>query len=172
MTTPPSVVGLDLSLTATGYACQYGERVIGSKLRGVERLVDLRDQISTRLTGDTPTLVMVEGYAYGRTNQAHQMGELGGLIRVELFRLDLRWVDVPPSTLKMYATGKGNAGKSEVLVSAVRRLGYSGADDNQADALWLRALGMALLGHPLIDLPATHLRAVDRLELPTGLVAA
>jgi Holliday junction resolvasome RuvABC endonuclease subunit len=41
---------------------------------------------------------------------------------------------VPVGTIKRHVTGKGNAGKSE-MVSAVRARGYLVADDNEADAL-------------------------------------
>ena len=37
-------------------------------------------------------------------------------------------------TIKRHVTGKGNAGKSE-MVSGVRARGYLVADDNEADAL-------------------------------------
>ena len=43
---------------------------------------------------------------------------------------------VPVGTIKRHATGKGNADKAAV-VEAVRRLGFSPADDNEADALAL-----------------------------------
>ncbi len=41
---------------------------------------------------------------------------------------------VPVGTIKRHVTGKGNAGKSE-MVSAMRSRGYVLADDNEADAL-------------------------------------
>jgi Holliday junction resolvasome RuvABC endonuclease subunit len=37
-------------------------------------------------------------------------------------------------TIKRHATGKGNAGKGEVL-AAMRQRGHAPADDNEADAL-------------------------------------
>jgi hypothetical protein len=43
---------------------------------------------------------------------------------------------VPVGTIKRHATGKGNAGKQDVI-AAVRRRGYRPADDNEADALAL-----------------------------------
>ncbi len=43
---------------------------------------------------------------------------------------------VPVGTIKRFATGKGNASKADVI-AAVRRLGFSPADDNEADALAL-----------------------------------
>jgi hypothetical protein len=44
---------------------------------------------------------------------------------------------LPPASLKKFATGKGNAKKPDMLAAARVRLGYGGADDNEADALWL-----------------------------------
>ncbi len=48
---------------------------------------------------------------------------------------------VPVGTIKKQATGKGNAGKAE-MIAAMRARGYSPADDNEADALAL--LGWAM----------------------------
>ena len=41
---------------------------------------------------------------------------------------------IPVGTIKRAATGKGNAGKAE-MIAAVRAAGYDPADDNEADAL-------------------------------------
>ena len=46
-------------------------------------------------------------------------------------------------TIKKHATGKGNAGKADML-NAMRNKGFSPADDNEADALAL--LDWALAG--------------------------
>ena len=43
---------------------------------------------------------------------------------------------VPVGTIKRHATGKGNAGKDEVI-AAMRARGFAPADDNEADALAL-----------------------------------
>ena len=48
---------------------------------------------------------------------------------------------VPVGTIKKHATGKGNAGKADMIV-AMRARGFSPTDDNEADALAL--LGWAL----------------------------
>ena len=51
---------------------------------------------------------------------------------------------VPVGTIKRHATGKGNAGKAEVI-AAMRAKGHTPADDNEADALailhWALAQG-------------------------------
>lgn len=41
--------------------------------------------------------------------------------------------------IKKLATGKGNAGKQDVIAAA-QKLGYTTTDDNEADAIWLLRL--------------------------------
>ena len=41
------------------------------------------------------------------------------------------------SEIKKFATGKGNAGKPKMIQAAKEKLGYTGNDDNEADALWI-----------------------------------
>ena len=77
---------------------------------------------------------------------------------------------VPPPTRAMFATGRGNAGKDEVLAAAIRRYPAWGIAGNDiADATVLAAIGARLLGHPLEEsLPQTHLRALNKLALPVS----
>jgi Holliday junction resolvasome RuvABC endonuclease subunit len=168
-TTPAKqVMGLDLSLVQTGIAVpgQVGTlKTPGTKVSGMARLYAIREQIIKSVSALGVGLVMVEGYSYGSKNGGERLGELGGVIRFALWSEGVPYVEVPPSTLKMYASGKGNAGKVEVLVAARDRLGYTGTNDNEADALWLWALGMELIGHPVVTLPKTHTRALGKLEV-------
>lgn len=50
------------------------------------------------------------------------------------------------------------------MTAAVRRLPQDVDNNNAADACWLVALGCALLGQPLVDLPANHRAALDVLR--------
>lgn len=162
----PCVVGLDLSLTATGVA---GAEGVPSSIRpagvGTVRLSAIRAGVVASIVG--ADLVMVEGPAFGRAQQMHALGQLAGVVYLALDEAGARWMLVPPASLKKYATGRGNAGKAEVLAAAIRRLGYAGHDDNEADALWLRAIGLDLLGCPAVDVPAAHRGALDKLRLPS-----
>jgi Holliday junction resolvasome RuvABC endonuclease subunit len=47
--------------------------------------------------------------------------------------------------VKKFATGKGNSGKPAMIQAAKDKLGYTGDDDNEADALWI----LELLKHEL-----------------------
>jgi Holliday junction resolvasome RuvABC endonuclease subunit len=165
----PDVVGIDLSLTGTGIAYANGSTVTinTAGLRGPERLVVIRDAVRAALDVAewAPDLVMLEGYAYGRPNKAHELGELGGVVRVALHEEcrgfpSMGWALVPPPRLKKFATGKGVADKTAMVVAARDRLGWAGMDNNQADALWLRAMGLALYGALPITLPQVNMSAL------------
>ncbi len=39
--------------------------------------------------------------------------------------------------VKKFATGNGNANKEKMIEAAKEKLGYTGKDDNEADALWI-----------------------------------
>lgn len=138
------IVAFDLSLTCTGVATGDGghELIIPPKgLRGIERLRSIRHAVRRRsIDAD---LVVIEGYAFAaHASHAHELGELGGVVRVGLADANIAFVDVPPASLKLFATGRGNAKKEEVLAAAIRKLGYDGHSTDEADAMWLREMAI------------------------------
>jgi Holliday junction resolvasome RuvABC endonuclease subunit len=168
-----SVVGLDLSLTATGIAYPDGTAATlhTGTWRGMPRLGLIWDRVAQVLnsTDPSPDLVVIEGYSYASQGRAVvSMGELGGLVRYMLWRNGWRYIEVAPGTLKKYATGKGSASKNAMLIAARDRLGYTGEDNDQADALWLRAAGHEVLGDPVVDMPKANRAALDPLFVQLG----
>jgi Holliday junction resolvasome RuvABC endonuclease subunit len=74
---------------------------------------------------------------------------------------------VPPSCLKKYATGNGNASKDAVLIAAVRRLPWLNIQGNdQADAAWLCAAGYEAAGQSLCVMPAVNRAALGKVAWP------
>ena len=172
------VVGVDASLRSTAIAFCWGLsdgtlhkglRLVFPRDRGADRLVEIRDGVidavgESRWGAD---LVVLEGLAPGARGRA--VTELGGLhwvLRVALHEDRRRVLVVPPNVRAMFATGRGNAGKTEVVVAARERFGYDGVSDDEADAVVLREIGCHLLGQPTVALPQTHLRALKKLQLP------
>ncbi|MEE9316105.1 MAG: hypothetical protein V3U97_03245, partial [bacterium] len=51
----------------------------------------------------------------------------------------IEYSDCPSTTLKKFATGKGNAGKPEMIAACKSSYGITPCDDNEADALHLLA---------------------------------
>jgi crossover junction endodeoxyribonuclease RuvC len=169
----PRVFALDLSLTGTGFAnwgpakmdlgCTEG-LIASSPLKGPARLGFIRDKIRQLVVqGGSPdrTLVLIENYAFGKSNQAHQMGELGGVIRLMLHEEGYKYFVVTPTRLKKFLTGKGVAEKNLMLKELFKVFGHDVNDDNIADALVLMELGRAMIGHPSKELPKYRREVVE-----------
>lgn len=67
---------------------------------------------------------------------AHAYGGFMGHLTAWCELHNIPYQGVPVGTIKKHATGKGNAGKDEMIEAAVKR-GFTPADDNEADALAL-----------------------------------
>lgn len=171
------IVGLDLSLTSTGVAVVLGDfastETIKPKAKGHARLSMLQAEIGNYVDG--ATLVVVEGPAFASAKGQqghHERAGLWWLITHSLHRRSIPTAIVPPSTLKKYVTGKGNADKDTVLLAVARR--YPTVDihgNDEADALVLAAMGARHLDHPIDDMPSLHLEGMAKVEWPTGVLA-
>jgi hypothetical protein len=161
------VVGLDLSLTATGVAQVDGgltarATVLAApkKLTGHPRLSLLREKCQD--WWQDADLVLVEGPSYGSMSGQghHETAGLWWAVTHDLWNAGIPVAVVTPSVLKKYAVGVGGgpkATKDKILVAAVRRFPEVDVDDNNAaDALWLAAIGSDHLGQPLCRMPAEH----------------
>jgi len=174
------IVGLDLSLTSTGLASVVPDAVapavvdrirtkpLGSSLGDRRiRLLTIVDAVGdwTRTRTD---LAVVEGLAFSsRSGQASERAGLWWLVIDSLLARDIPVAVVSPAARAKYATGKGNAGKDEVLAAVVRR--YPDVEtrgNDETDALVLAAMGARALGHPIDDLPKTHLEAMAKVAWP------
>jgi Holliday junction resolvasome RuvABC endonuclease subunit len=58
------------------------------------------------------------------------------------------YASVHTGTLKKWATGTGNADKSQMILAAALRLGRQPLDDNEADAVILAAYAFSQYGDP------------------------
>jgi crossover junction endodeoxyribonuclease RuvC len=138
------IVGIDASLTGTGIAILNSSlrtECIQTGLTGSRRLVDIRERVRSIVEG--AELVVLEGYAFARPNQAHQIGELGGVLRVLFYEMGLKVIEVAPSAVKKYATGKGNAKKEDIAVAIYKRWGREFKTNDEADAFVLAVIGKA-----------------------------
>lgn len=55
--------------------------------------------------------IAIEGYSMGSVGAVFNIAENTGVLKHRLFQEKIKWMEVPPSTLKKHATGKGNADK-------------------------------------------------------------
>ena len=70
------------------------------------------------------------------TDAAHAYGGFLATLTAWCEHHQIPYQGVPVGTIKKHATGKGNAGKQDVI-AAVRTRGHAPVDDNEADALAL-----------------------------------
>jgi Holliday junction resolvasome RuvABC endonuclease subunit len=171
---PYDPVGLDLSLTSTGVAIGEDTHAIrpGDR-RGPERLAFIRSCIRDHLwirlyEADGPTVVLLEGYSFASKNShAHALGELGGVMRLFFHEHRIPVIEVPPTCRAKFATGKGNASKSEV-VSAISartgRLWLGPGNEDRCDAWILQEMGRSYFGEPRHNWPSTHLDALNKID--------
>lgn len=167
---PPIVVGVDLSLTGTGLAHADGTADTYEPCADREAHHGLvrMDEIATYVDRATDMvdleLVVLEGLAFDAHDTKRQQAQLTGIVRHSLYRANKPFIVVPPNTLKKYATGSGAAKKMTVFKAAQYRFGYDGESFDEADALWLRAIGWHLImGEPITELPKSHVVAIDPL---------
>lgn len=161
------VVGLDLSITATGLANDLAAETLAPPKTSHpdRRLCWLRDEVQDRTPYGT-RLVVIEGPVV-RSSAAVIIGMVHGAIRADLIDRRVPYAVVPPATLKKYATGKGNADKTAMALALYKRAGIELADDNQVDAWWLWAAGLQHLGEPIVDVPAAQLAALEVVDWPS-----
>ncbi|MDP2434002.1 MAG: hypothetical protein Q8O33_18570 [Pseudomonadota bacterium] len=67
---------------------------------------------------------------------AHAYGGFMATLTTWCEHHDIPYQGVPVGTIKKHATGKGNAGKADMIAAATAR-GHTPVDDNEADALAL-----------------------------------
>lgn len=70
------------------------------------------------------------------TDAAHVYGGLLGILTAWCEEREIPYEGVPVGTIKRFWTGKGNAGKPEMLAECAER-GFKPQDDNEADAIAL-----------------------------------
>lgn len=160
--TAPVVIGLDLSLKATGIAHVDGSTEVfkpsgdGVANYGLDRIAEIRDHVLDVTDVHDLELVMIEGLAYAAHDNGRFLAMEAGIIRMALYEAGRPFLVAVPGQLKKYATGSGRSSKEAVVDAAQRRLRYDGFDNNEADALWLRAMGWELVGVPRVELPQVH----------------
>lgn len=191
--TSQQYAGIDLSLTSTGLAMIYPNdddagvytHLVTSKPKATGPAVEKRGKLVRAETYDdklwrfqgitadieawvTPGAhVFLEGPSYGSAGQAtHDIAGNWWLLYNRLrARSQSSITIIPPSCVKQYATGKGNAAKDAVMAAAIKT--YSDVDitnNNTADATVLLAIGLRMAGKPIDgDLAAAKLKALDKL---------
>lgn len=179
---PLRVIGLDLSLKASGVAATHQGSgwprlwctTVEARKRPTLTRIDhdrLHEAIGVIMGAARcqPDIVAIEEpLLLDKGDTSIRLAELHGAVKHWLWAKSIPYVDVHNSKVKTYATGNGGAKKDAVLASMIARYGagvFIGSDD-EADALSLLAMALDAYGQPLADVPDTHRRALTGIKWP------
>src|SRR5208337_2480042 len=152
------VLGLDLSLTGTGWVrwgseYQWDSGLIDTdKLVGLDRMDYILKQIMNIIelpNGWLPSeiLVVMEDFSFAsKGSSLFQIAGLGYIIRHWLWTQEIPFVLVPPTVLKKFVGGAGNIDKNLMLLKTYKLWGQEFSDDNICDAYGLSRIGRAIIG--------------------------
>ena len=148
------LVGLDLSLNSTGISI-YGDGVIktytinpSSKLNQDGKLDFIVDElVHFTFPAYSKVVFFIEGYSFTQKSASITiLAELAGTLK-HLFRENgVSYYIIPPTTLKKYVTGKGNAKKEQMILGVYKAWNKEFATNDEADAFALMQLGIDLCG--------------------------
>jgi len=163
-----NILGIDLSLTSTGISVNGETGTITTQAKGAERLSIISLAILDAVIDNSIEIVAIEGYSFAsRNSQAFSIGELGGVVRTRLWERNIPYVDIPPTCRAKFATGRGNAAKTEVMSSISAKTGMifagKGADD-MCDAWILEEMCRTVIGISEHEWSATQLLALDKID--------
>ena len=106
-------------------------------------------ELSQSSDGSSPLaidqVVFEEVRRHAGVDAAHAYGGFLGQLGSFCEHHRIPYQGVPVGTIKRFITGKGNASK-EAVITAIRALGHSPMDDNEADALALLHWAVAAAG--------------------------
>lgn len=109
-----------------------------------ERMYKLWQYIEGVLNTETDSII-IEGFSFGSKGQGSdfQYG-IGWLVRTMLFTKGVSYLDVAPTQVKKFATGKGNSAKPQMILPIYKKWGYENTSDNVIDAYILARIGYSI----------------------------
>lgn len=141
-------IGLDLSLTGTGVVVLddngkvlesdrfgYKRKRDDSQYKKIERLVYIAHKVVDIAGRHLDFRLGIENYAYNAKGAQNDLGEVHGVVKVQLFiAFDAVPDMIAVSSARKKALGKGRFKSKSDIINAVNERGFLTSDDNVADA--------------------------------------
>lgn len=94
-------------------------------------------------------LVVIEGYAYGFGSKSQQLVDLAGVGEILRYAVWRKYgyspLDVPPTSLKKYITGKGNVKKDKILLALYKKFKIEFDTSHEGEAYALASIGKEII---------------------------
>lgn len=146
---PSTKTGI-VEISENGQVITYEIKPISTK--DPSRFIEIADEVCYFLPNEREeTVICIEGFAYGARGKgvSTQYG-IGWTIRMELIKKGYRYIDIPPTVVKKFATGKGNAKKDAMVLPIYKHWGFEHISDNVRDAYVLAQIARALDGQGVL----------------------
>lgn len=174
-------IGLDLSLTKTGYAVlkEDGSVVVSGVLKSkpagdkpvdevrrikgiVRQLTDIIDHYDDLHCLE---MVAIEGLAFmAKGTSLVQLAALNYMVRSNLDARNKKFLIVAPTSLKKFVTGSGKGDKDQMMMAIFKEYGHESLDNNECDAYALAVLALATLGKPVKKLIIPQVEVINLLK--------
>lgn len=134
-------------------SCLHLNKNKATTVKGPDRILVILEWLQEHIDDMKPTHICWEDYAFAAKNQRGNFdkAELGGAVKLLALSQGIPLIAVPPTTLKKYVTGWGNAKKEHMMETIEERWGYHFDDDNEADAFALMKYGYEWLKENALD---------------------
>lgn len=151
------IIGLDPSISSFGISVLNSNgRLISTSIittspdefkTRMERLDYIISELNKVFKLYSNKFVVIEHYAFGKFSSAYSLAELGGVLRYKLYKEDIPFIEIAPTTLKKYFTGRGDAKKEDIKAWIYKRYQYEFMDktNDEADAFVCACYGFSVL---------------------------
>jgi crossover junction endodeoxyribonuclease RuvC len=164
-------IGIDVS-TRTGIAAYdpnagvvMAEEIVFRNQTGLKRAGMIAGKVLACLYRvEDIGLIGIEGYGFSNKHTLVTLVEIGTVIRYFLQQEGYPYREIPPTSLKKFVTGKGNAKKDHMMLEVYKRWGFTPETDNIADAVGLAHFAAALKNDLAEPLPKAHMEAVKKIS--------
>lgn len=119
------------------------EEIKSKQTQDPDRFVDIAMAVVEQI--EPNDIITIEGFSYGSKGKgvSTQYG-LGWIIRYFLYERGYEYTEIPPTSVKKFATGKGNTKKDEMVLPIFRKWGFEHTSDNVRDAFVLAQMAKGI----------------------------
>lgn len=101
------------------------------------KMIRFRSKLKEVVTAEGINLIVYERVAGFHKNSIIHAAKMVAIIETFCEENQIAYVAFSATEIKKFATGKGNAKKEQMIIAAGSKYGYTGNDDNEADAIHL-----------------------------------
>lgn len=135
-----------LAVVDSGKKVVNTEEVEFKKLTGFPRVQAIVGRVMELKEEYKPDLIVIEDMFVGHASSAITIIQIGSLLRYFLWQEGIKYIDIPPTVLKKFVVGSGNAKKEQMMMAVLKHWGHESSTNNTADAVGLGMVGLCILG--------------------------